>query len=140
MAHVVVLSGEPDMTSLSPSSSVAVPYDPVAAGVSDSGDSMILHVHAAPVGVDATSVGRKLTVKSHSRGDWSTSKSRGETIVSIHSTHAGDSEWKSIGVSGIAAPSIPVGERKVLRGGEMSGPPDGLQSFVVESSPSYSGS
>ena len=140
MTHVVVPSGEPNVASLSPSSSVAVPDNPVAAGVSDSGDSMVLHVHAAPVGVDTTTVGRELTVKSHSRGDGTTSKSRGKTVVSIHSTHTSDSEGKSIGVPGVAAPSIPVGERKVLRGCEMSGPLDSLQSFVVESSPGYSGS
>ena len=46
MTHVLVCSGESHVTTLAPSTTVTVPYDPVAAGVSHGGDSMVLDLHA----------------------------------------------------------------------------------------------
>ena len=141
VAHVVNLSGEPNMSLLSPSSSVTVPHNPVAAGVSDSGDSVVgPRVHAACVDVDASTVSRELTVECHTRGNRSASKSGGKTIVTPDLVHPGDPERKSVLVGGDAPISVSVGEGLVGMGGQMSGPLDSLQSFVVESSSGHSGS
>ena len=129
------------MTTLSPSSSVAVPHDPVAGGVSHSGDRVVRSgVHAAPVGVDTTAVGRELTVEIHSRSDGSTCKSGGKTVVTSDLIHPGDPEGKSVRVRGDTSVCVPALEGLMGRSGQMSGPLDGLQSLVVESSPGYGGS
>ena len=46
MTHVRVSSGDSHVTTLTPSGTVTVPHDPVAAGVSHGGDSMVLDLHA----------------------------------------------------------------------------------------------
>ena len=129
------------MTTLSPSSSVAVPHDPVAAGVSDSGDSMVRSgVHAAPVGVDTTTVGRELTVECHAGSNWSASQSRGKAAVSSHLIYSGDPEGKSVRMRGDTSVCVSALEGLVGRSGQMSGPLDGLQSTVVESASGNCGS
>ena len=57
VAHVLVLPGEPNMSTLSPPRTVAVPHDPVGASVTNSRHSVVLYAHATPVAVDSTSVG-----------------------------------------------------------------------------------
>ena len=129
------------MTTLSPSSSVAVPHDPVAGGVSDCGDGVVgSGVHAAPVGVDTTTVSRELTVEVHSRSNGSTCKSRGKTLVTSDLIHPGDPEGESVLVRGDTSVCVPALEGHVGRSGQMSGPLDSRQSIVVESSSGNSGS
>ena len=129
------------MTTLSPSSSVAVPHDPVAAGVSHSGDGVVRSgVHTAPVRVDTTSVSRELTVECHAGSNGSASQSRGETTISSDLIYSGDPEGKSVRVRGDTSVCVSALEGLVGRSGQMPGPLDGRQSIVVESSPGNSGS
>merc|ERR1719308_807133 len=136
VAHVLVLPGEPNMSTLSPASSVAVPHDPVGASVTNSSHSVVLYTHATPVAVDSTSVGRESTVESHTNSNWSTVQGRGQTVVSVNFSDTGDPVRKGVlfSQSSVAAVCIPVLEGVLGGGCQMVPASHSFECSVVEPS------